>query len=195
MNGSVRPRTATLLATGFGALALATALSACGPSTSATGSGGATVPVTVNSSAAASMPAAPSGTAGPTGSATGVTASAPSSAPSPTSVVGGITSTPKQQLSAVPPGAKLTPFLSASAGSDGRTLEVELESMGGACGEYDVVLQQSSTAVQVGLVHLPASGHICPMYVGPLRIAVQLSAPLAGRPVVDLANGQRLNVG
>ena len=44
-------------------------------------------------------------------------------------------------------------------------------------------------------MHLPSGGHICPQFVSALRVAVSLSAPLAGRPVVDLANGQSLNVG
>ncbi|MBR7832152.1 hypothetical protein KDL01_02710 [Actinospica durhamensis] len=186
MTGSVRPRTASLLACGFGALALTATLSACKSSTTTTSAGG-------SASVAVSTTGAASATGNP-GSGAGGTASAqPSSTMSPIGV--GAATTPKQQLSAVPAGQKLTAFTTASASADGRTLYVELESMGGACGQYDVVLQESSTSVQVGLVHLASGGHICPQFVSALRVAVSLSAPLAGRPVVDLANGQSLNVG
>ena len=96
--------------------------------------------VAVNTTAAASATGTP-------GSGAGSTASAQST--STTSPVGiGAVATPKQQLSAVPAGEKLTAFTTASASADGRTLYVELESMGGACGQYDVVLQQSSTTVR-----------------------------------------------
>jgi hypothetical protein len=181
MTGSVRPRTASLLAGCAGALALTATLSACKSATTVNPGG-----PNVQSSASVSV-AAPSPAGSPTSAA----------APSATTPAGsaGAVSTPKQVLTAVPAGARLVPFLSASTSADGRTVFVQVESMGGACGQYDVVLQQSSTQVGVGLVHLSAGGHICPQFVGPLRIPVSLDAPLSGRPVLDLANGQRLNVG
>jgi hypothetical protein len=188
MTGSVRPRTASLLACGFGALALTATLSACKSSTT-TGAAGGTASVAVSTTGAASATGSPSSGAGSTASAQ------PTSTTSTSTVGVGAVATPKQQLSAVPAGAKLTAFTTASASADGRTLYLGLESMGGACGQYDVVLQESSTTVQVGLVHLSSGGHICPQFVSALHVAVSLSAPLAGRPVVDLANDQSLNVG
>jgi hypothetical protein len=70
------------------------------------------------------------------------------------------------------------------------TLYVGVESQGGACGQYDVVLEQTSTTVSVGLVHLASGGRVCPMYVTHMLIPAKLSSPLAGRTVVDLENGQ-----
>ena len=190
MTGSVRPRTASLLAGCVGALALTAVLSACASSDTTTGAGGGgSAPVTVNSpSAAASAPASL-----PNSPATGTTASAHSTASTPAG--GGTVTTPKQVLAAAPAGTKLTSFDGATASADGRTVYVQLESMGGACGQYDVVLQQSSGSVGVGLVHLTSGGHVCPQFVGPMRIAVPLAAPIASRPLVDLADGQSLNVG
>jgi hypothetical protein len=70
------------------------------------------------------------------------------------------------------------------------TLYLGIESQGGACGQYDVVVQQSSTTVSVGLVHLAPGARVCPMYVTRMLIPAKLSSPLGGRSVVDLENGQ-----
>lgn len=198
MTGSVRPRTASLLVGAAGALALTAALSGCASSnTTPTGSGVGTVAVTVNSPSAASSSPAATPASPPSAASAPATAASPSAhAPTTTSAGGsGTVGTPKQVLGSAPAGAKLVSFDDATASSDGRTLYVELESMGGACGQYDVVLQQSSAAVKVGLIHLSSGGHVCPQFVGPMRIAVPLAAPLSGRPVVDLSDGQSLNVG
>lgn len=192
MTGSVRPRTASLLAGCVGALALTAVLSACASSATTTGAGGGgSAPVTVNSPSAAASTSAPASL--PNSPASGTTASARSTASTPAG--GGTVTTPKQVLAAAPAGTKLTSFDGATASADGRTVYVQLESMGGACGQYDVVLQQSASAVKVGLVHLTSGGHVCPQFVGPMRIAVALAAPIASRPLVDLADGQSLNVG
>jgi hypothetical protein len=98
--------------------------------------------------------------------------------------------TPQAQVPTTPSGGKLTAFLSAAHSSNGRVLYLGIESQGGACGQYDVVLQQSGGSVSVGLVHLSADGRICPMYVTRMLVEAQLSAPLDGRRVIDLANGQ-----
>jgi hypothetical protein len=98
--------------------------------------------------------------------------------------------TPQAQLPATPSGGKLTEFLTAAHSADGRTLYLGIESQGGACGQYDVVLQQSGGSVSAGLVHLSAGGRICPMYVAHMLVEAKLSAPLDGRRVIDLANGQ-----
>jgi len=186
----VRRRIGPLLTAGtVGALVLAGA-TACASSTKTVGSSDtSSVPVatvstspTTNGGATASA----SATATASGSASaGSTASNHPFIPS----TGGIVVTPQAQVSTLPTG-KLTGFDSAAHSADGRTLYLGLESQGGACGQYDVVLQQSSGSVSVGLVHLSAGGRICPMYVAHMLVSAKLSAPLDGRKVVDLANGQ-----
>jgi hypothetical protein len=103
---------------------------------------------------------------------------------------GGVVLTPEAQVSTTPSTSKFTDFTSAEHSADGRTLYLGIESQGGACGQYDVVLQQSGTTVSVGLVHLPSGGRICPMYVTRMLVQAKLSSPLELRRVVDLANGQ-----
>ncbi len=97
---------------------------------------------------------------------------------------------PQAQVPTAPTGNKLIPFDSAAHSADGRTIYLGLESEGGACGQYDVVLQQTGTTVSAGLAHLSSGGHVCPMYVAHMLVEVKLSAPLDGRRVIDLANGQ-----
>jgi hypothetical protein len=197
----------SLLAAGaVGALVLAGA-SACGSSTTtASSSDTSQVPVATASSAspttgasgAASPGAASSPSAGattPTSAATAPAASASASAgatgsnhpmiPGP----GGVVLTPKAQLTTVPSG-KLVQFTSAQHSEDGRTLYLGIESQGGACGQYDVVVQQTGSSVSVGLVQLPSGGRVCPMYVTHMLVTAKLSAPLERRRVIDLANGQ-----
>ena len=165
-------------AAGTGVLVLAAA-TGCGSVVKAAGASGTssvTVVTTTSSSAAASP------------SATGTASSTASNHPFiPTT--GGIVVTPSTQLSATPTG-KLTAFDGASRSPDGRTLYLALESQGGACGQYNAVVQQTGTNVEVGLVHLPSDGHVCPMYVTQMQVKVELSAPLGSRTLVDLANGQ-----
>ena len=187
MNSLVSRRTASLLLAGGLCALMGTSLSACASAkTTNVGSGG---------SAGVTVSASPSPSAA--GSATrsvGVGVPVPTGGTSTKSVPPGPTSSPKAQLSAVPAGAKLTPIESASLSPDGKTLYLGLESMGGACGQYDVVVQESGSTVEVGLVHLPAKrGEMCPMYEGFLKVPAQLAAPLNGRTVIDLATGQRLN--
>lgn len=174
----------------LGVLVVATA-SACASTSTSTGAGGtSSMPVVVSSSGAPSGAASPSTSTGapaaasPTGGA-GSSASNHPIIPGP----GGIVVTPQAQLSSAN-GKKLTPFDSASHSKDGLTVYVGLESMGGACGQYDVVLQQSSGSVDVGLIHLSAGTRMCPDYMTHMRVAVKLSAPLNGRTLVDLANNQ-----
>jgi hypothetical protein len=99
---------------------------------------------------------------------------------------------PSAQLTTAPANTKYTAFQSAAHSADGRTLYLGIESQGGACGQYDVVLEQSGSSVSVGLVHLPAGARICPMYVAHMLVTAKLSAPLDGRRVIDLANGQTI---
>jgi hypothetical protein len=104
--------------------------------------------------------------------------------------VGAISTTPEAQLTQAPAGTKFVVFMSAAHSADGRTLYLGIESQGGACGKYDVVVQQSSASVSVGLIHLPSGGQICPMFVAHMLVPAKLAAPLDGRRVIDLANGQ-----
>lgn len=183
-------------AVGLGALLVATA-AGCASSAKSTGASGSSSVQVVTTSASAGSPSASASTSASPSSAAG---SAPAEGGATTSTgasnhpiipsSGGIVTTPKAQLSAVPAGAKLVAFDSASRSKDGMTLYLGIESQGGACGQYDVVLQQNGGTVRAGLVHLPATSRVCPMYMGHLLVAAKLSAPLSGGSVVDLANNQ-----
>lgn len=192
---------ALLGAGGLGILVVATAAGCASTSKTAGASGSSSSapvvvssPPTTSTSSAGTLPGASPSTGGnPVSSApaNGGTAASPSNHPL-IPATGGIVVAPNAQVSTIPAGGRLTAFDSASSSSDGRTLYLGLESQGGACGQYDVVLQQSSTNVQVGLVHLSSAGKMCPMYVTHILVTAKLSAPLAGRTVVDLANGEKV---
>ena len=201
MSGSTqstgRRRIGSLLTAGtIGALLLAGA-AACASSTTttATSSDSSSIPVSAGSSPAASSSAsgntsasapAPSAASSSAAASAGATTSDQPIIPS----VGGLVVTPQAQVPTTPSNAKFTAFTSAAHSSDGRTLYLGIESQGGACGQYDVVLQQSGSTVEVGLVHLPSGGRVCPMYVAHTLVTATLSAPLERRRVIDLANGQ-----
>ena len=92
-----------------------------------------------------------------------------------------------------PAKSKYVPIDQETQSADGRTLYLEIEARGGACGQYLVVLQQSASDVHVGMAQLePRVGVMCPMYIGPRTFAVQLSSPVGTREVIDLATGKRL---
>ena len=92
-----------------------------------------------------------------------------------------------------PAKSKYVPIDQETQSADGRTLYLEIEAHGGACGQYVVVLQQSASEVRVGLAQLmPRVGVMCPMYVGPRTFPVSLSSPVGPRAVIDLATGGRL---
>lgn len=169
---------AALAAGAVGALVLAGATACASATKSVSVSEGG------SSSGAATASASPSASASASAGA--------SATPSNHTMIpaGGTLVTPKAQLSAVPAGQKLTAFQTAAHSADGKTLYLGLESQGGACGQYDVVLQQTGSTVSVGLVHLSSGGVMCPMFVGHTLVVAQLSAPLDGRHVVDLADGQ-----
>jgi hypothetical protein len=183
-----RRRFGSALAAGAaGALLLAGATACASTSKSVSVSAGSSSSgsAAVTASPSASASASPSGSSRTT--ATSGTGAATSTQPLPG---GGIPVTPNSQQSTAPAGTKYSAFQSAAHSADGRTLYLGIESQGGACGQYDVVLQQSSGSVGVGLVHVPAGGRICPMYVTRMLVTAKLSAPLDGRQVIDLANGQ-----
>jgi hypothetical protein len=178
-------------AAALGALLVATA-AGCASSTKSTGASGSGSARVVTSTSAGAPSASASTSPSSAGSSAAGTGGASASASNhpliPSS--GGITMTPKAQLSAVPAGGKLVAFDSASRSKDGMTLYLGIESQGGACGQFDVVLQQNGGTVHAGLVHLPSTSRVCPMYVAHMLIAAKLSAPLSGGSVVDLANNQ-----
>jgi hypothetical protein len=185
----------------IGALLLAGAAACASSTTTATSSDSSSAPISAGSSPAASATASASASASPSGAASGPGAassspSTPAGAGTTTSTSpvvpgpGGIVVTPQAQVPTTPSGGKLTAFTSAAHSVDGRTLYLGIESQGGACGQYDVVLQQTGDSVSVGLVHLSSGGRVCPMYVTQMLVEAKLSAPLERRRVIDLANGQ-----
>jgi hypothetical protein len=185
----------------IGALLLAGAAACASSTTTATSSDSSSAPISAGSSPAASATASASASASPSSAASGpgVASSSPSTpagagtTTSASPVVpgpGGIVVTPQAQVSTTPSGGKLVVFTSAAHSADGRTLYLGIESQGGACGQYDVVLQQTGDSVSAGLVHLSSGGRICPMYVTHMLVEAKLSAPLERRRVIDLANGQ-----
>jgi hypothetical protein len=199
--GDGRRRLHSLLgAGGLGVLVVATAAAcASSPKTAGAGSTGS-APVVVSSSSAAA-PSASASSSG-TGAMGGVNGGALPASSAPTSAAasasnhpmipstGGLVITPEAQVSTVPAGGKLVAFDSVARSKDGLTIYLGLESQGGACGKYDVVLEQASGTVGVGLVHLAPGRVMCPMYVTQMQVAAKLSAPLGSRTVQDLVNGQ-----
>lgn len=167
------------IAAALAAFGLASTLAAC--ASTASGS-----PVGSGSATARSVPMipAPTSTAPPSGSPSVNPGGRMS--PAPTTSAGA-------QVTEPPAGAKYVPIMQESQSSDGRTLSLEIEARGGACGQYMVVVQQSPSAVHVGLVQLPVrKGVMCPMFIGPRTFHAQLSSPLDGRPLIDLANGAQI---
>jgi hypothetical protein len=97
------------------------------------------------------------------------------------------------QVTAPPESAKYVPIDQETQSSDGRTLSLEIEARGGACGQYVVVVKQTAAEVGVGLAQLPTrKGVMCPMFIGPRVFTAKLDSPVGTRTVVDLANGARL---
>lgn len=200
MSGSTqstgRRRIGSLLTAGtIGALLLAGAAACSSSTTTATSSDSSSIPVSAGSSPAASSSAS-GNTSASAPASSAASSSAAASAGATTSdqpiipSVGGLVVTPQAQVPTTPSNAKFTAFTSAAHSSDGRTLYLGIESQGGACGQYDVVLEQSGSTVEVGLVHLSSDGRVCPMYVAHTLVTATLSAPLERRRVIDLANGQ-----
>jgi hypothetical protein len=101
--------------------------------------------------------------------------------------------TPQAQVNVQPDKTSLVPIEQLGRSADGRTLYLEVEAQSGACGHYDVVVQETSTQVRVGLAHVPPKvGVMCPMLVRAATFPAVLSAPLGNRPVIDLATGKRI---
>jgi hypothetical protein len=194
-----RRRIGSLLTAGaIGALVLAGATACASSATTAGSSDSSTVPVSAGSSPAAAGTASGSASASAPGSGAASSSASAGAGSTPSNYpmipsTGGIVVTPQAQVTAPPAATKLVAFTSAAHSADGRTLYLGIESQGGACGQYDVVVQQTGTTVSLGLVHLAAGARICPMYVTRMLVAGKLSAPLDGRRVIDLANGQTVS--
>lgn len=181
-----RRRLGSLLGAGGLGVLVAVTAAACASTATTGAAGSSSVPVVASTSAAAPSASASPSSAGST--AAGGTASASNHPLIPST--GGLVNSPQAQLTTIPAGDKLVAFDSAVRSKDGMTLYLGLESQGGACGRYDVVLQQDGATLHVGLVHLPRTSGVCPMYVAHMLVPAKLSAPLSGSSVVDLANGQ-----
>ncbi len=96
-------------------------------------------------------------------------------------------------MTAPPSSAKYVPIDQESQSPDGRSLYLQIEARGGACGQYVVVVKQTAAEVGVGLAQLPVrKGVMCPMFIGPRTFTAKLDNPVGTRTVVDLANGARL---
>ncbi len=165
-------------------MGLASALAACASSTTVSpAAGGTTASGTATSSAqSAPLVPVPSPTTSQSVNPGGRMSPMPSLSPSAAT-----------QVTEPPSTAKYVPIDKATRSSDGRTLYLQIEARGGACGNYLVVVQQSTSRVSVGLAQLPVrTGVMCPMYIGPRIFPATLSSPLGSRPLVDLANGATL---
>jgi hypothetical protein len=144
------------------------------------------------SSGAGSGPAVsiPSGLATAPATAAGPTASGGAVNP------GGPVTSPQAQAAQVPAGAKLVSFDGVSKSADGMTVYLSAMSAGGACGQYDVVVQETSSTVKLGLAHIPPSKTVpCPMFVRNTEFPAHLASALGNRQVIDLANGQNVGPG
>jgi hypothetical protein len=98
---------------------------------------------------------------------------------------------PAAIFTAPPAKSRYVPIETETHSADGRTLYLEIEAHGGACGQYVAVLQQSPANVHVGLAQLqPKVGVMCPMYIGPRTFTVKLDAPVGTRTVIDLATNK-----
>ena len=171
------------IAAALAAVTLASTLAACASSNSVSPAANGKDSGTAQSAPMIPAPS-PSASASPTGSMPVNPGGRMSPAPS---------SSPVAQLTAPPANAKYVPIDQESQSADGRTLSLQIEARGGACGQYVVVVKESAAQVGVGLAQLPVrKGVMCPMYIGPRIFTATLASPVGTRIVVDLANGARL---
>lgn len=162
--------------------------------TAGAGSGSGSGSVSASGSGPAVSPSATGGSAGGPASAPGGVL--PPSASGGAANPGGPISAPENQVAQVPAGGKLIGFEGVSKSSDGMTVYLSAMSAGGACGQYDVVVQESSTTVKLGLVNIPPGKTVpCPMFVRNAVFPAHLASALGDRQVIDLANGQSVGTG
>jgi hypothetical protein len=172
--------------TGAAALVMLVGLAGCGYASSS-GQAGAASSATAPSAAGASSAA---------GSSARPSSPTKTSAPGTPLNPGGLIDPPVAQAKTVPAGAKLVVFEGVSRSGDGMTLYMAATAGGGACGQYDVVVQETSTTVELGLAHLPMAKNMpCPMFVRMVQFPATLASPVGDRQVVDMANDQVLGTG
>jgi hypothetical protein len=183
------------LLVGAAAVASLIGLAACASAQTVAGSGvGST-----SSLPAAGASATGSATSGPTNPAT----SPASPGAGATATVGvnpggpvGAISTPQAQAAAVPSGTQLVGFEGVTKAANGLTVYLSAMAGGGVCGEYDVVVQETSTTVKLGLAHvIPSKSVPCPMFVRVTSFPAKLSSPLGDRQVIDLFDGKNVGTG
>ena len=173
------------IAAALAAAGLASTLAACASSNSVSPAANGTDSSTVKS---APMIPAPSPSPSPSASVTGSMPVNPGGRMSPAP-----SGSPVAQLTTPPASSKYVPIDQESQSADGRTLSLQIEARGGACGQYVVVVQETASEVGVGLAQLPVrKGVMCPMYIGPRIFTATLANPVGTRIVIDLANGARL---
>ncbi|MDH6575081.1 hypothetical protein [Kitasatospora sp. MAP5-34] len=172
---TTRRRRVTALA---GLLLAAGAVSACGSGTSTTA---ASASMTTPPAASPSTSASPSPSVGPSQSAGGGATSAPTPGPPVSPSSPGV-------ASGEPAPVKL-PAIGYQ--SQGNTLTVYF--YGGTCDTYGLKADESKAGqvgVRVVITQTAPIGRECPALVKRNAVSAQLSHPLAGRKVVDLATGQ-----
>jgi len=178
-------------------IGLASTLAACASATtsangSPAGAAGAASGAVTSAVASPSTSPTPSSPLSP-GAPTSVNPGGPMRTVPPMPTAPSSTSAPAATVPTAPAHSKYVPIDQETQSADGRTLYLEIEAHGGACGQYLVVLQQSASDVHVGLAQLqPKVGVMCPMYIGPRTFPVKLSSPVGAREVIDLATGKRL---
>jgi hypothetical protein len=177
-------RGGTVAAAVAAAIGLASTLAACA-STASTVNAGNGAAATASATAPASSPAA-SPSASASSSAGTVNPGGPAE---PT----GTASTAQAQAATLPSGAKYVAIDRMTKSSDGKKLYLSAEAQGGACGNFTVVVQESSAQVHVGLAKLPVkTGVMCPMYIAERTFTATLASPVGGRSVIDLADNSTL---
>jgi hypothetical protein len=173
-------------------IGLASTLAACASSTTSANGSPVGAAGTIHGVAPTPPTSPPVISSSPTTSPTSVNPGGPIRAAPPSPVPLPTVSEPAP-VTTPPARSKYVPIDQETQSADGRTLYLQIEAHGGACGQYIVVLQQSASDVRVGLAQLePRVGVMCPMYIGPRTFPVKLSSPVGAREVIDLATGKRL---
>ncbi|HEV2633925.1 MAG TPA: hypothetical protein VGX23_02190 [Actinocrinis sp.] len=178
-----------LWAGAFAVAALVGLAGCASASSSADGSNAAGTPS--GSSGSGGAVASASATAGPTAAPTG-----PAGSTSPAASQGGAIASPQAQAAKVPAGATLVAFQGVSKSSDGMTVYVSAAAGGGVCGQYDVVVQETSGTVSIGLAHIPPAKAVpCPLFLRVTAFPAHLTTPVGNRQVIDLADNSSVGDG
>jgi hypothetical protein len=171
------------LRTGAAALVMLVGLAGCGYASSSGQAGAASSATAPNAAGSAGASSGAGSSAQPNPSATKT--AAPGTPLNP----GGTIDPPVAQAKSVPAGSKLVVFEGVSRSGNGMTLYMAATAGGGACGQYDVVVQETSSTVELGLAHLPMAKNVpCPMFVRMVQFPANLTSPVGDRQVIDMAN-------